>query len=102
MGINFISELWTGIKCIFRQPVTLSKTNILKLSQKRSFNRLRVDPSKCIKCKNCMYICPNKCIQILDTSIQNGEHFRWDETKCANCRLCEKSCPKKAISWRED
>ena len=99
MGISFISELWVGIRCAFRKPVTLDKNTILKKSQKYNHNRLCIDPTECIKCKNCMFICPNKCIQILDMPTQDSKNFKWDETRCVNCRLCENSCPKKAINW---
>lgn len=98
MGISFISELWLGVKCCFQKPVTLNKRTILEDAQKNC-SKLCLDANKCIKCKSCVYICPNKCIQIIDIKNQDTQHFTWNKTKCANCRLCEKSCPKGAIFW---
>lgn len=95
MGISFISEIWLGIKCAFKKPVTLNKETILEQA-KRTCNNLTIDPAKCIACKTCVRTCPNKCIKIIDK-----EHFEFNVSRCANCHLCQKLCPKNAITWTD-
>ena len=91
MKINILSELWVGIKCVFSRPVTLDKKTILKKANNTQFS---IDKSKCIACRTCMRVCPNRCIEILDK-----EHFVFYKSKCSDCRLCQRFCPKNAIKY---
>lgn len=93
MGINFLTELWVGTKCAFSKPVTLDKNTILDRAN-HNCTQLSIEPAKCIACRTCMRICPNRCIQIIDK-----KHFTFDATRCTNCHLCQKACPKNAINW---
>ncbi|MDD5889998.1 MAG: 4Fe-4S binding protein [Ruminococcus sp.] len=42
---------------------------------------------KCIKCKKCEKICPQKCIN----------DFTINQTHCLHCGLCYEKCPVDAI-----
>ncbi len=42
---------------------------------------------KCIKCKKCEKICPQKCIN----------DFKINQTHCLHCGLCYEKCPVNAI-----
>ncbi len=46
--------------------------------------------NKCIKCKMCERICPQKCI----------DNFTINQNHCLHCGLCYEKCPVKAITKR--
>ncbi|MBO5763250.1 MAG: 4Fe-4S binding protein, partial [Lentisphaeria bacterium] len=50
---------------------------------------LKLDQSKCIRCKMCIRTCPAGAI---------SDDFVIDNTKCLRCDSCVAVCPKKAIS----
>lgn len=52
----------------------------------------KLDYSKCVLCKACSNICPNKCI----TFEEEHDTFLYpkiDYKECVECNLCEKVCP---------
>ena len=51
--------------------------------------KVKLDQSKCVKCKLCIKTCPTGAI---------GEDFVIDPAKCTRCNSCIEICPKKAIS----
>ena len=51
--------------------------------------QVKLDQSKCVKCKLCIKSCPVGAI---------GDDFVIDKDKCTRCNSCIELCPKKAIS----
>ena len=51
--------------------------------------KLKLDQSKCVKCRLCIKNCPVNAI---------GDDFVIDADKCTRCNSCMDVCPKKAIS----
>ena len=51
--------------------------------------KVKLDQSKCVKCKLCIKTCPTGAI---------GDDFVIDPAKCTRCNSCIEICPKKAIS----
>ncbi len=51
--------------------------------------QVKLDQSKCVKCKLCIKSCPVGAI---------SEDFVIDKDKCSRCNSCIELCPKKAIS----
>ncbi|MEM3412248.1 MAG: ATPase, T2SS/T4P/T4SS family [archaeon] len=77
---------------------------------------LNFDPNKCVKCEQCLKICPalkehdkkydilfcdncGKCAEICPKNAIIKVHgiFKIDQEKCDNCGICVNVCPKKAI-----
>ena len=50
---------------------------------------LKLDQSKCVKCRQCIRVCPVGAV---------SEDFAIDSDKCTRCNSCMDSCPKHAIS----
>ncbi|MDD3155302.1 MAG: NADH-ubiquinone oxidoreductase-F iron-sulfur binding region domain-containing protein, partial [Victivallaceae bacterium] len=50
---------------------------------------MKLDQSKCVKCRMCIKTCPVGAI---------SPDFVIDQTKCTRCNSCVEVCPKKAIS----
>ena len=50
---------------------------------------LKLDQSKCVKCRLCIKTCPTGAI--------SGE-FVIDNSKCVKCNSCLEVCPRKTIS----
>ena len=50
---------------------------------------LTLDQSKCVKCRQCIRVCPVGAV---------GDDFTIDSAKCTRCNSCMDCCPKHAIS----
>ena len=50
---------------------------------------LTLDQSKCVKCRQCIRVCPVGAV---------SDDFTIDSAKCTRCNSCMDSCPKHAIS----
>ena len=60
------------------------------------------DIGNCISCGLCTKICPNRAIEMIETSKEYRESYpktypKIDLGKCCFCGLCEDICPKDAI-----
>lgn len=70
---------------------------ILSLCQKISFFRVKIDREKCIKCMDCVQVCPTYALtpQSVEEGKCLGEH-------CIRCGRCIEVCPDEAIDiyWR--
>lgn len=88
---DIFKALWVGFRNCFRKPVTRSLTNINH--SKKFRETVIIDKNKCIKCRLCENICPNKSIKL-----EQGKFPEFYKQKCCFCRLCTKICPKQAIT----
>ena len=55
-----------------------------------------IDQKKCIKCHQCVLVCPEGCIQIE----KDGRNVFVDQDYCKGCLVCATECPAKAITMR--
>ncbi|MDO4975161.1 MAG: 4Fe-4S binding protein [Alphaproteobacteria bacterium] len=90
---DIFEALWIGFKNCFKKPVTKSLTEIKHSEKFREI--IKIDKDKCIKCRLCESICPNKSIRL-----ESGKIPMWNKQKCCYCRLCQKVCPKQAITTK--
>jgi NADH-quinone oxidoreductase subunit I/NAD(P)H-quinone oxidoreductase subunit I len=61
---------------------------------------LRMKPSECIGCMQCMRTCPINCIRIVVEKGTEGRmltRFDVNQAKCMYCGLCVEECPSKAL-----
>ena len=58
----------------------------------KHITKAKINPSKCIKCANCVRNCPNDAI--LSSVVI-------DEKKCIGCGICYEKCPSGAITMEE-
>lgn len=82
-----IKEIIIGVRCLLKKPVTY---NLKQIKEQEYTDLLTVNNSKCINCKTCERICPNKCIKLTTKA--------FNFTTCCYCKLCVAYCPKKALT----
>jgi len=79
---------------------TTTDTSFLSTSFMRRFTSPRpvIDPTLCIRCGQCVNICP---VQPKALSWRNNERIDipvYDYAKCIRCYCCQETCPEKAIT----
>jgi len=52
----------------------------------------KINPNKCIKCGECVKICPPKTM-----TIEKGKYPKLQKIKCIRCWCCQEVCPQNAI-----
>jgi NAD-dependent dihydropyrimidine dehydrogenase PreA subunit len=65
------------------------KDHVCEALQCSALVKLKLDQSKCVKCRMCIKTCPVNAI---------SDDFVIDADKCTRCNSCMDVCPKKAIS----
>ena len=96
-----IKALFVTLKNLFVKPVTLQYPTQKMPMTERFRGLVDLHAEKCIKCGQCVKICPTLC---LDLAIKEGadkkkdfEHFKYNMELCCFCGLCEQVCPTQAI-----
>lgn len=56
-----------------------------------------VDQAKCIKCQQCVRICPERSI-----TPDQEKNIKVDYDYCKGCGICAEVCPKQAITLVQD
>ena len=87
-------SMFTVFKHLFKRPVTLEYPE-KKCSVNEIF-RGKLTVEGCIKCGNCIKVCPAGAIKI------EKNRFRIDLKKCIFCGNCTYYCPVKAIRTSKD
>ncbi|MCF7820067.1 MAG: 4Fe-4S binding protein [Candidatus Pacebacteria bacterium] len=59
-----------------------------------------IDKNKCIGCKLCSQICPERAISMKKIKGQDKAEVNYDY--CKGCAVCAKHCPVKAIIMKRD
>ncbi|HNX22505.1 MAG TPA: 4Fe-4S binding protein [Spirochaetota bacterium] len=74
-----------------------------------------VDQSKCVRCNNCVDICPGNAISVISNSCCakcikycislpvpcHPEYLTFDYSICNSCGICIDSCSHGVISWTD-
>ena len=57
---------------------------------------VRLDPSRCLTCGICAYVCVSRAI----TGLEQGSAYLWsyDPGRCTFCARCRERCPGRALS----
>ncbi|WP_053183581.1 NuoI/complex I 23 kDa subunit family protein [Sunxiuqinia dokdonensis] len=123
--VQYFKTIWSGIattftgmkitlKHLFTKKVTIQYPDENFPLPETARNRLFMEMTKCIGCKNCAKICPVNCIDIETIKVspedphkelhRNGKErklwvptFEIDFAKCCYCGLCTEVCPTDAI-----
>lgn len=71
------------------------KTPVVQAREKKVKGRLfkpKIDLKLCDKCRLCIVLCPENCIELKE------EKPAIDYSFCTGCLICLRECPKNAIS----
>lgn len=85
----------------------LSKTKDLQycvsigIKGDKHISKAKIDGDKCIKCGNCVNICPNDAIVFAPNPAGEGKIPRIDTKRCIGCSICVQKCSASAISTEE-
>jgi MinD superfamily P-loop ATPase len=79
---------------------TTTGISILSTSLMRRFTSPRpvIDPIKCIRCGQCVNICPVNPKALAWHSNERIDTPFYDYAKCIRCYCCQETCPAQAIS----
>ncbi len=80
------------------RAASLSIYNFLindKIKVENSWSEIIED--KCIKCKNCIHICPFKAIEIMGDFKTDDFKLLINKIRCRGCGICSSVCPTDAI-----
>ncbi|MFA6355795.1 MAG: NADH-quinone oxidoreductase subunit I [Candidatus Omnitrophota bacterium] len=98
---EMIKALFVTLKNLFVKPVTLQYPTQKMPMTERFRGLVDLHTAKCIKCGQCVKICPTLC---LDLATKEGAdkkkdfgHFKYNMELCCFCGLCEQVCPTQAI-----
>jgi len=92
-----LSAIKTGLEEVFRP----NRMTIQYPRERRKYpdnfrGLIRFDPTKCISCFQCAFICPANAIQF--KLAPNGKYYPCvDYAKCIFCHFCVDACPKGAM-----
>lgn len=80
-------------------PITMRFPERAALAKK--FRGLvRIDPSKCLSCGVCEYVCVSAAITVDD--FEDHCDWRYDPARCTFCSRCVRYCPGAALSQEEE
>jgi uncharacterized protein (DUF362 family)/NAD-dependent dihydropyrimidine dehydrogenase PreA subunit len=94
--INIIGNQLKDFDAKFEEPDTIKSIPALRLLEKFSIKRFFFERPKfndnCVKCKECIKICPAKAL-----SLNKNNKVVVNKEKCIRCWCCQEVCPFKAI-----
>jgi formate hydrogenlyase subunit 6/NADH:ubiquinone oxidoreductase subunit I len=117
--ISLIKGLQITISNAFKKPFTImypyEKDDLPKISRQCLQMNYKDGVSKCVACRICEKICPQKAIEITTCHSSAGgnpsspnlnktilKEYKFDPEKCMYCGLCTEKCPFDAISWNQN
>ena len=92
-----LSAIKTGIEEIFApNRMTIEYPRERRKYPERFRGMIRFDPTKCISCFQCAFVCPANAIQF--KLAPNGKYYPCvDYAKCIFCHFCVDACTKGAM-----
>jgi len=92
-----LSAIWTGVEEIFApNRMTIEYPRERRRYPERFRGMIRFDPTKCISCFQCAFVCPANAIQF--KLAPNGKYYPCvDYAKCIFCHFCVDTCTKGAM-----
>ncbi|MCL5440746.1 MAG: 4Fe-4S dicluster domain-containing protein [Candidatus Marsarchaeota archaeon] len=94
----------SAVKQMLSEPFTMDFPESRE-SQPDNYRGIhKLDISTCISCAACAHICPNQCIDMVDTETQKGTkkmpeiHLE----RCLFCAFCEEVCPTDCLILTKD
>lgn len=100
-SFSLIKGLFVTLKNLFRKPVTLQYPTQKMPMTERYRGLLDLHAEKCIKCNQCVRICPTMCLSLAIKESadkkKDFEHFKYNMELCCFCGFCEQICPTQAI-----
>ncbi len=100
-AFSLVKGLFVTLKNLCSRPVTLQYPTQKMPMTERYRGLVDLRPEKCIKCYQCVKICPTTCLDLAhkdNAEKKKGfEHFKYNMELCCFCGFCEQVCPTQAI-----
>lgn len=88
---------------LFRRPMTIQFPHESIPIADGYRGKHHYDSSKCVSCKLCARVCPNKAIEMVPCSDDSEKLYpKIDMSKCCFCGLCEDVCPTGALTLTQE
>jgi NADH-quinone oxidoreductase subunit I len=90
-----IEPILKSVSASFQKPSTIEFPEERERQPDNYRGLHKLDMSTCISCSACSMICPNKCIEMVDTETPRGTKKMPEihVDRCLFCDLCEEVCP---------
>lgn len=98
--ISLLKGLFITLKYCLRPAVTLQYPTEKQPMVEKYRGLVDLIPEKCIKCYQCVKICPTACLAITHKEVEKKkvlETFKYNMEQCSFCGLCQQVCPTSAI-----
>ena len=99
-ALSLAKGLAITLKYTLKPAVTLQYPSEKRPMVERYRGLVDLIPEKCIKCYQCVKICPTACLSITHKEIDKKkvlETFRYNMELCCFCGLCSQVCPTSAV-----
>ncbi len=96
MVIDIVRPFFLGLYHAFKRTFTIKHPFVRLKPTERYRGRVVLKVERCIGCKSCVNICPNKVLEMVEF---NGKKVpQYDAGRCCLCNLCVEICPVSALS----
>jgi len=94
--INIVRPFFLGLYHAFKRTFTIKHPFVKLKPTERYRGRVVLNIDRCIGCKSCVNICPNKALGMVEFGEKKVPQY--DAGRCCLCNLCVEICPTIALS----
>jgi len=94
--VDIIRPFFLGLYHAFKRTFTIKHPFVRLEPTKRYRGRVVLNIDRCIGCRSCVNICPNKTLEMVEFGGRKLPQY--DAGRCCLCNLCVEICPTIALS----